>query len=258
MQISSKESMATLREEDLYLEAIKDLAASHREAKKLLKNELDKYRLNKNLSEYISELVLSFMPNYINAIKSAHFYKRLAIEFNLKKKFIEFLESLDFPLREEASLFFTKEIQRHLEEQCKGEHYSIEDYLLKSIRPRLNSRVSQLDPSLEKDLVEKSIEPFTEEIKRHFRYSIELKETVEPDYTLSKAIAYIDIRMHAAFILLVKDQSYSFQLLAYDFFYRKQLENNYKSFSVLALEYASNPYKLAKFISLSPCLFRRK
>ena len=256
MEINSKKSMATLREEDLYLEAIKDLASSHREAKKLLKTELDKYRLNEKLTEYISELVLSFMPNYTNAIKAGHFYKRLAIEFNLKRKFIEFTESLDFPIREEASLCLVKEIQRHLEEQCKGEHYSIEDYLLKSIRPRLNSRVSQLEPSLEKDIVEKAVEPFSEEIKKHFRYSVESKEV--RDSLLAKAIAYIDIRMHEAFIFLVKEQSYSFQLLAYDFFYRKQLENNYKSFSVLALEYASNPYRLAKFISLSPCLFKKK
>jgi hypothetical protein len=252
---SSKESKTT----DPYLKAIIDLTASHRESKELLKSELNRHKLNTKLNEDIESLVRASIPHYIEAIKKGHFYKRLAVEFNLKKKFIEFIEFLDEDLEEEAAYHFAQEIQRNLAEQCQGEHYSIEDYLLKSIRPKLNPKVSKLEPSLETTIAETALTPFLEAIKAVFNSSVESdKDLSNESRKLHRAIARLDIKMHKSFLGLVSSQSCSFQLLAYDFFYRKQLENNYKIFSSLALEYANRPYKLAKFISLSPYLFRRK
>jgi hypothetical protein len=257
--IRSSRQSKTTKQEDPYLKAIIDLTTSHRESKGLLKNEFQQYRLNAKLSKEIESLVKDSIPHYVEAIKKGHFYKRLSVEFNLKKKFISFIEFFDKDLEKEAAYHFTKEIRKNLEEQYQGEHYSIEDYLLKSIRPKLNPKVSKLEPSLETAILETALSPFLAAIKAAFNLSVESDQDLSSESErVYRAVAALDIKMHKRFLNLVSSQSCSFQLLAYDFFYRKQLENNYKIFSSLALEYANRPYKLAKFISLSPYLFRRK
>jgi hypothetical protein len=199
------------------------------------------------------------IPYYIEAIKEGHLHKRLAVEFNLKKSFINFIQFLDEDVEEEAAYHFAKEIQKSLEKQFQEEHYSIEDYLFKSIRPKSNPDIFKLNPSLETKISEIALSPFITVIKDTFNASVESdQDLVNESEKLYRTIARLDIKMHKKFLSLIFDESSSFQLLAYDFFYRKQLENNYKIFSSLALEYANRPYKLAKFISLSPYLFRRK
>jgi hypothetical protein len=257
--IRSSRQSKTTKQEDPYLKAIIDLTTSHRESRRLLKNEFQHYKLNAKLSQEIESLVKDNIPHYVEAIKKGHFYKRLSVEFNLKKKFISFIEFFDEDLEKEAAYHFTKEIRKNLEEQYQGEHYSIEDYLLKSIRPKLNPKVSRLEPSLETAILETALSPFLAAIKAAFNLSVESDQDLSSESEkVYRAVAALDIKMYKRFLNLVSSQSCSFQLLAYDFFYRKQLENNYKIFSSLALEYANRPYKLAKFISLSPYLFRRK
>ena len=59
------------------------------------------------------------------------------------------------------------------------------------------------------------------------------------------------MKMHKAFMSLIAHKSSAFQLLAYEYFYRKQIQSKFKAFSKVTLSYSANPYKLSKLMRLS-------
>jgi len=200
-----------LKEEDIYLSTINELAKSHKEAKELLKAELERYKLNNKVLNQIKTLVQSSLEHYIKALQAGRFYRRLAVEFNLKKKFIELIEFLDEDYQKEACYYFAQEIEQSLGRTSQLDHYSIEDYLLKSAKPKLNSKLHEIDPSLEIAITNNTLSPFQNEITQAFHLSVEDNSPIKTcSRKLLRLVAFIDIKMHKAFLKLVQEQSASF------------------------------------------------
>lgn len=249
------------KNEDLalkYVREIKKLTRNKEAVKQLLFKEINRNNINKEITDQISNLIGSHMPLMIKAIKEKKHFKKMAVNFSLRRQFLEIIDSLEERTQKEAAFFFNRKIEQTLEKNTINKYQlNIRDHFLRSINPQANQKLIQITPNIQRDVDLMCILPFQAELQKSFQDEVDKKfKNREKTDSLCKKINHIEMKMHRAFMNLVAHKSSAFQLLAYEYFYRKIIQSKFRAFTKLTLNYSSNPYKLSKFMRLSPMVFR--
>ncbi|NQY79662.1 MAG: hypothetical protein HRT47_05055 [Candidatus Caenarcaniphilales bacterium] len=249
------------KNEDLalrYVREIKKLTRNKEAVKQLLFKEINRNKINKELTDKISNLIGTHMPLMIKAIKEKKHFKKMAVNFSLRKQFLEIIDSLEESTQKEAAFFFNRKVEQCLEKRNHDKYQvNIRDHFFRSINPQVNQKLLQIAPNIQRQIDVICILPFQAELQKCFQEEVDKKfKTRKKTDTFCKKINHIEMKMHKAFTSLTAHKSSAFQLLAYEYFYRKINQSKFRAFTKLTLSYSANPYKLSKFMRLSPMVFR--
>lgn len=249
------------KNEDLalkYVREIKKLTNNKDAVKQLLFKEINRNNINKEVTDRISNLIGTHIPLFIKAIKEKKYFKKMAVNFSMRKQFLEIIDSLEEKTQKEAAFFFNRKMEQYLEKNTNTKYnLNLRDHLFRSINPEINQTLLKIAPNIQEDIDLKCIQPFQLELQKSFQDEVDKKfKSRKKTDSLCKKINHIEMKMHRAFMNLVAHKTSAFQLLAYEYFYRKVNQSKFRAFTKLTLSYSANPYKLSKFMRLSPMVFR--
>ena len=103
------------RNEDMalkYVREIKKLAKNKEAIRQLLLKEINRHNINKTITDQISNLISTHMPLMIRAIKERKHFKKMAIDFSLRKQFLEIINSLEEKPKKKQLIFLIKKLNR--------------------------------------------------------------------------------------------------------------------------------------------------
>ena len=248
------------RNEDLalkYVREIKKLTQNREAVKQLLFQEINRENINKKLADQISLLIGTHMPLLIDAIRDRKHFKKMAVNYSLRKQFIDLIGKLEDDTQKEASFYFNRKMAQIFQKNSNQVNFNFHEMLLRYLNPQMNQKVLELEPEIDRRIYERAIQPYFAELEKAYEGEIEkkFKRRSKAD-TLCKKINYIDMKMHKSFLASVAHKSAAFQLLAYEYFFRKQNQVKLRAFSRLCMKYSFNPYKLSKLMRISPMVFR--
>ena len=259
--VSDAEATASKNKEDLalrYVREIERLAKTKRDTKHFLFHEVNRLNLNKELTDKISNLVGTHVPLFVKAIRERRYFKKMAVNFTVTKQLLELIDSLEEQTQKEASLFYTRKLEQKIEQEGFSKYQlGMKESLFRAMSSKMNSKLLELAPNLDDEINTQCILPFQAELQKVFEDEINKKfKSRKKTDTFCKKMNFIDLKMQAAFMNLVAHRSKAFQLLAYEYFYRKLIRSKFKAFTGIICGYSANPYKLSKIMRISPMVFR--